>query len=95
MASTMLFLYRRHEAKCPHKGKGRAHQRCKCPVWVDGTLVGARINRSLDTRDWNRAGTVVRDWEYSQAITEERSHSAGVRLACDTIRAWARSDCQK
>lgn len=51
----MLTPYRRHQKGCPHRTKGAGYQRCSCPCWVDGTLAGRRIRRSLDTRDWTRA----------------------------------------
>jgi site-specific recombinase XerD len=51
----MLSLWRRHEAKCPHKLKGRSWIKCPCPIWYDGEIDGKRVRRSLETRDWARA----------------------------------------
>src|SRR5215468_5727621 len=51
----MLSLWRRHEAKCPHKLKGRSWIKCSCPIWCDGEIDGRRVRRSLETRDWARA----------------------------------------
>jgi len=53
----MLSLWRRHLADCkPGQKKGRAHTGCNCPVWCDGEVDGVRVRKSLDTRDWQRAG---------------------------------------
>ena len=51
----MLSLWRRHESKCPYKGKGRVWTKCQCPVWCDGELDGKRVRKSMETRDWARA----------------------------------------
>lgn len=52
----MLNIYRRHLKKCPHRAKGAAYSKCKCPIWCDGELSGKRYRRSLGTRDWGLAG---------------------------------------
>lgn len=59
----MLSLWRRHELKCPHRRKGRAWIKCQCPVWCDGELDGTRIRKSMETRDWARAGRKLADLE--------------------------------
>jgi integrase/recombinase XerD len=51
----MLTPFRRHSTKCPHRDKGRAWTKCRCPIHVDGTLNGKRYRDSLNTRDWARA----------------------------------------
>ncbi len=51
----MLRLWRRHTPKCPHRGKGRDHTNCRCPIWADGELNGRRYRKTLKTRDWQRA----------------------------------------
>jgi integrase len=53
----MLSLYRRHTAKCPHKSKGKDYIKCNCPIWCYGQGEdGNEIRKSLNTRDWGRAG---------------------------------------
>lgn len=58
-------LYRRHVQKCPEKKKGINHTACNCPVWADGDhpLTGARVRRSIGTRDWSRAKRLLDRWE--------------------------------
>jgi site-specific recombinase XerD len=60
-------LYRRHVKSCQHRKKGVGYTRCNCPVWVDGKhpTTGARLKRSLETRDWARGQKMLQDWERS------------------------------
>ncbi|MBZ5677517.1 MAG: tyrosine-type recombinase/integrase [Acidobacteriia bacterium] len=51
----MLTLWRRHTDTCPHRDKGREHDKCTCPFWCDGEIKGKRIRKSLKTRDRQRA----------------------------------------
>jgi hypothetical protein len=32
-------------------------------IWVDGTLGGEEIRKSVRTRDWQKAQDIVRRWE--------------------------------
>jgi integrase/recombinase XerD len=66
----MLKLVRRHVKNCPHKDKGRAWKKCSCPLWVDGSKDGVRVNRSLDTANWEIAAGKVLGWEASDPSTE-------------------------
>lgn len=79
----MLTLWRNHSETCPHRHKGRACKKCKCIIWVDGTLNGQRYRKSLDLRDWERAGKKVRELEdptaarlkpVSEAVTAFEQH---------------------
>jgi integrase len=51
----MLTLWRRHLKNCKHRDGGRAYTKCSCPIWCDGEVNGARVRKSMDTRDWARA----------------------------------------
>ncbi len=59
----MLTQYRRHLKTCDHRGEGRAWHRCKCPVWVEGTLSQVYYRESLNTGNWEKAGEILREWE--------------------------------
>ncbi len=63
----MLTLWRNHLKECPQREKGRAYIKCGCPVWADGTLNGRRYRKSLDTRDWSRAGRELAELEDPRA----------------------------
>jgi integrase/recombinase XerD len=56
-------LYRKHERGCNHykKGKRRDFTKCECTIWVDFSS-GTRTDRSLRTRDWQRAEDILRKW---------------------------------
>jgi site-specific recombinase XerD len=51
----MFTIFRRHESSCHYKQRGRTWTKCQCPIWCDGQLLGKRVRKSLDTRDWARA----------------------------------------
>lgn len=51
----MLSLFRRHSRACPRFKDGRKWKRCKCPIWVDGTNMGAEVRLSMNTRSWEKA----------------------------------------
>ena len=65
----MLNIYRRHLSKnasgpgCPHKSKGRAWTKCSCPIWIDGTQDGRRLNYALKTTNWTAAARKLRQIE--------------------------------
>src|SRR5229473_7075260 len=56
----MLHLYRRHLEGC---GKRQRKASCACPVWVQGSLHGTKMRKSLGIRSWEAAQALVRDWE--------------------------------
>lgn len=62
----MLTLYRRHQPPCKHSS--RRFRNCKCPIWVQGSLRGEYIRKSLDLRSWEAASDLVRGWEASGQI---------------------------
>jgi site-specific recombinase XerD len=62
----VLSLYRRHQPPC--RNKSRRFRNCKCPIWVQGSLRGEYIRRTLDLRSWEAASDLVRGWEASGEI---------------------------
>ena len=66
----MLQLYRRHVRSCPQSS--RRARRCRCPLWVQGTLGGERIRRALDLSSWEAGTDLVRGWEASGKIGQVR-----------------------
>jgi hypothetical protein len=65
----MLTIYRRHRRRCKHRGKGREHRHCDCPIWLDGFLAGKEVRRSIRVRNWQRAQELVREWEAADRFT--------------------------
>jgi hypothetical protein len=41
----LLTIYRRHLASYAHQDEGRRYKRCRCPIWVQGSLGGEKIRR--------------------------------------------------
>jgi hypothetical protein len=68
MPAGSLTLWRWHARSCPHRHKGRRWTRCQCGIWVQGSLGGEWVKRSLNTRDWRAAATIVHGWETSGQI---------------------------
>lgn len=70
----MLTIYRRHKKSCGHREEGRNYRRCRCPIWVDGTLRGKEIRESLRELDWEKAQKSVRDRELASepVVTRHR-----------------------
>jgi site-specific recombinase XerD len=86
----MLTIYRRHLKACAHRTDGREYRRCKCPIWVDGTIGQREIRESLQLRDWQKAQDKIRDWEADDEITKE-SAPVTIKAACDAFEADAKA----
>ena len=67
----MLNPFRRHTLKCPHRAKGKAWRRCRCPLHVEGMWRGTYLRRSLNTRSWETAAKIVREIEGGEAPQAE------------------------
>jgi integrase len=50
---------------CVHAAKKnpRKWKKCQCPVWVQGTLRGQWIKKTLGIRNWESAQRIIREWE--------------------------------
>ena len=68
MPQGSLALYRRHLSSCPHIAKGNHWTRCHCPIWVQGSIGGEPIRRSLNTTNWTAASSVVHQWQAAGQI---------------------------
>jgi site-specific recombinase XerD len=66
-----LAIYRRHSPDCQFAGRTRRDsrsQKCGCPIWVQGSLGGEYLRRSLDLTSWQAAQDRVRGWEASGEV---------------------------
>jgi len=79
----MLTIYRRHRKDCEHREEGRKYRRCRCPIWVDGFLSGQEIRKSLETRDWEKAHDMIRQWEVKGIQDANRGRHVSIAQACD------------
>jgi integrase/recombinase XerD len=84
----MLHIYRRHKKACvkkscdEHRAKGWTYRRCQCPIWVDGTLNGEPIRKTLNERSWEAAQALVNSWERKNELPAEPEKSpAEISLA--------------
>lgn len=59
----MLTTYRRHRKDCHHKTEGRKYRRCRCPIWVDGSIGDREIRKATGLRDWEQTQALIRKWE--------------------------------
>ena len=84
----MLTIYRRHRRGCKQRMAGRDYRRCLCPIWVDGSLNGVEMRKSLRLRDWQRAQELVRQWE-AEGQRIEKPRPLTVKEACDKFLADA------
>ena len=66
----MLQIYRRHYPPC--RDKSRRYRRCACPIWVQGSLAGEWIKKSLGVTSWEAATDRVREWEAAGGIGQRR-----------------------
>jgi integrase/recombinase XerC len=77
----MLTIWRRHTADCPHRGKGRDHLKCDCPLWADGYVNGKRtLRQSLKTCDMARAR--------KRAVMLESSDGPAYKPVEDAVKAF-------
>lgn len=85
----MLSLYRRHQPPCPRRS--RRFRSCRCPIWVQGSLRGEYVRRSLDLRSWEAASDLVRAWEASGEIGVVRPEFPRVAEAVEKFIAYQKS----
>ena len=52
------FLNRKQRQKRSMWIRG-GYRRCQCPIWMDGSVNGRRVNKSLRVTDWNTAQELV------------------------------------
>lgn len=81
----MLTIYRRHQKDCEHRAEGRRYRRCHCPIWVDGSLAGQEIHRSLGLLNWDEAQALIRKWETDK---QSKSKSPEDETPITADQAW-------
>ena len=68
MPQGSLALYRRHLSRCKHTDEGNRWTRCQCPIWVQGSIGGETIRRSLNTSNWTAASSIAHQWQASGRV---------------------------
>ena len=81
----MLKLYRRHKKSCGHTAT--SYTRCRCPIWVQGSLHGRWMRESLDLSNWEDASKKIREWESGVKPPEEMPVKGAVQKFLDDAEA--------
>jgi integrase len=77
----MLTIYRRHKKNCEHRNEGRKYRRCRCPIWVDGSIAGNQFRKSLDIVDWQKAHDKIMAWESDESEPKPAPEPITIQLA--------------
>jgi integrase/recombinase XerD len=85
----VLQLFRRHYPPCPYTS--RRHKRCKCPIWVQGSLGGEWIKKSLNLTSWEAASELVLGWTASGQIGVVKPDVPSLKEALEKFVADARA----
>ena len=79
----MLAIYRRHREKCSH-ADDRVSRKCRCSLWLTGTLFGQPYRKSAQTRNWDAAEKFKRHLEEGSGPKNE-SRPVTLKDASDTF----------
>src|SRR5258708_27195074 len=91
MPQGALGLYRRHLNSCSHLAKGNAWTRCQCPIWVQGSIGGEAVRRSLNTTNCTAASTTVHQWQSSGRVGVLKPELPDVDAAIDQFLKKAKT----
>lgn len=84
----MLSVYTRHSARCP-KVDDPNWKRCRCPKWINGTLIGRFIRKTAKTRSWEKAEELSRQWEV--AASPQKIEPIRIEAAVEAYLADAKA----
>lgn len=85
----VLRLYRRHRKTCPQTSE--RYRRCACPIYVEGTVGGESIRKSLDLTSWTAATNVIAKWNTAGKIGQVRSEVPTIAEAIEKFLDDARA----
>jgi integrase len=84
----VLSVYRRHREKCPH-ADDRVSRKCRCALWAKGTVEGKPYQKSLKTRNFERAEQLARKTENG---VQPKEQPKGITIK-DALAAFIK-DCE-
>ncbi len=89
----MLTIFRRHVKACPHSS--RRYRRCKCPIWIEGSIGDEQVSRrALNLDSWEAAEAYVRESHLSGqlggATVKAIEIAEGVDLFLEDVAARVR-----
>ena len=89
-----LTLYRRHARTCKQR-KNRYSTTCLCPCWVQGTVEGIEIRRTLKTHDWDRAEELRAHWERKGTEPADQPQpQLGIKITIEYALTKFIGDCE-
>ena len=80
---------RRHYPPRPHTS--RRYRRCNCPIWVQGSLRGEWVKKSLNLTSWEAASDLVTGWTASGQIGVVKPEIPPLKEAVEKFIADARA----
>lgn len=87
----MLTPFRRHSDKCPNREDGRSYKRCKCPIWIDGSLNNERVLCSAKTRVWGAAVEKCQTWQLQGFVGDKKPSGVSISEAVTNFKANLKS----
>lgn len=81
-----ITIYRRHKPKCKYEND-RSSKKCRCALWLTGTLFGEPYRKAAKTRSWEAAEKIKRNLE------DGSIHQQPERTVQDALQAFIR-DCE-
>lgn len=85
----VLRLYRRHRRSC--RQRSERYRRCACPIYVEGTLRGESVKKSLDLTSWTAASDLIAKWNESGEIGGVKPEIPTIVEAVEKFLADARA----
>ncbi len=85
----MLRLYRRHRKACGQTSE--KYRRCRCPIYVEGSLAGETIRKSLNLTSWEAASDLVTKWDAAGEIGAEKTAAPAIKKAVEEFITDARA----
>jgi len=67
----VLRIYRRHRLVCGRRSE--RYRRCQCPIYVEGSLGGEPVRKSLDLTSWEAASDLITAWNASGQVGVARA----------------------
>jgi hypothetical protein len=79
----VLSVYRRHKKDCEHAGD-RFSKKCRCALWLTGTLFGKSYRKPAKTRSFEAAEKIKRKLENGEE-PRQRLKTVTVKVALDAF----------
>jgi integrase len=61
------------------------YRRCRCPVWILGSVQGKPVRKALDTTSWEKGNEILRELDSNELPDKILVADAGERLIADCV----------